>query len=100
VAAEGHLGHLLPRSEAVVDRAAGETPLTELGVDATEKIRTEVGAGMARRLVDREVRGRRESGNDAAQTGAARTVASQSRPPVLARGAQRTPQVNRCVWIP
>jgi hypothetical protein len=52
---EGDLGHLLARPEAVIRGATGKAFLSEIVVNAAPKVRLEMGTGMPRRLVDREI---------------------------------------------
>jgi len=84
-AAEGDLGDLLTRTEAVVDGAAPEPLVAQPGVDAAgEVLLTEVGTGPAGALVDREVHRGREGGGDTAEREAVRTVGTKA-----VRGRQR-----------
>jgi hypothetical protein len=76
-AAEGALGDVLARAEAVEHAAAGEAALAEPVVDAAPEVRLEVRAGDAGGLVDREVGRGGERGGDAAQTGAVRAVRTE-----------------------
>src|SRR5262249_30856529 len=84
--AEGDLGELLTRAEAVVHRAAREAPLWQPGVDAAAEIRPQVWAGLAGGLVDREVGRRGERRRHAAQRETTRAVGAQVGPVARARG--------------
>jgi hypothetical protein len=75
---ERDLGDLLAGAEAVVDDAAGEAFRPEARVDRTAQVALEVRTGHVGRLVDREVRRRREGRHDAAQREAVRAVRSQA----------------------
>ncbi len=75
--AEGDLRDLLARPEAVVDGAALEALLPELGVDAAAEVRLEVPARLPGVLVDREVRRGGEGQGHAAEPEAVRAVGPQ-----------------------
>jgi hypothetical protein len=72
------LRDVLSRAEAVVDRATAKALLAQVGVNATPEVALQVGTRLAGRLVDGEVRGRRERRRDAAQAEAARAVGTQA----------------------
>jgi len=77
--AEGDLGDLLARAEAVVDGTARKAPLPEVRMNAAAEIRLQVRARLPGGLVDGEVRRGREGGRDAAQPDAALAVSPQAR---------------------
>jgi len=72
--AEGDLGDLLARAEAVIHGTAAETPPPEAGVDAAAEVGLQMGTGLPGRLVDREIGRSRESRRDTAQPEAAPAV--------------------------
>lgn len=76
-AAKRHLHDMLARSEAVEDGTAWEALLAQVRVDSAAGVGAQLGAGAAGRLVDGEVRGRREGRRDAAKADAASAVGSQ-----------------------
>ncbi|BBH20104.1 hypothetical protein Back11_14490 [Paenibacillus baekrokdamisoli] len=53
--AEGDLGNLLPRAEAVIYGATSKALLPEACVNAAAKVRLQVVAGLAGVFIDREV---------------------------------------------
>src|SRR6185437_14906627 len=67
----------LPGAEAVEHRAAAKAAFAQVIVDLAAEIGTQVGARRAGRLVDREVRRRRELQRDTAQSDAVHAVGPQ-----------------------
>jgi hypothetical protein len=78
VSAEGDLGNLLPRAEAVINSAASKAQLPEAFVNAAAEVRLEVVAGLAGSFVDREVYRSCEGQRDTAQAEAVLAVSSQT----------------------
>src|SRR5665647_2625544 len=74
LSAEGDLGDLLPRAEAVVDRATPKTLVPEACVSSATEVRLQVRTSLPGGFVDREVRRGREGRCDAAQREAALAV--------------------------
>lgn len=77
LSAEGALGDLLSRAEAVEDGAAGKAPLPQLGVDAAAEVGLQVGAGLPGGLVSREVGRGGEGQRDTAQSETVAAVGQQ-----------------------
>ena len=77
--AEGHLGDLLPRAEAVIDRAAREPLRPEAIVNGAAEVPPQVGACLPGALVDGEIGRGREGRRDTAQPEAAPAVRAQPR---------------------
>src|SRR5258707_14374398 len=75
--AEGDLGDLLAGAQAVERGAAGESARPQPVVDGAAEVGAQVRAWLAGCLVDREVRGGRERGRDAAQREAALAIRPQ-----------------------
>ncbi len=73
------LRDLLARAEAVVDGAAGKARRSQPLVNGATEVAAEVRAGVARVLVEREVRRGRERGRHAAERDAARAIGAQTR---------------------
>jgi len=75
--AEGDLGNLLARAEAVIHGAAAEALPPEIVVDAAPEVGPQMGTGTPGGLVDREVGRRRERRCDAAQPETAPAVSPE-----------------------
>jgi hypothetical protein len=67
VSAEGNPGNLLPRAEAVINRAASKAPLPEAVVNAATEVRLQVAAGLPGIFVSCEVSRSSEGQRDTAQ---------------------------------
>jgi hypothetical protein len=75
--AEGDLGDLLARAEAVIYGTAAEALPPEIGVNAAPEVRLQMGTGTPGRLVDREVGRRRERRCDTAQPETAPAISTE-----------------------
>ena len=78
LAAERHLGNLLSRAEAVVDRAARKAALPQRGVNTAAEVRLQMHARLPGGFVNGKVRRGRKRGRDAAQPETAFAVGSVS----------------------
>jgi len=76
--AEGHLGNLLSRTEAVINRTPSESTLPHAFVDATTEVRLQIEAWLSGVFVDRKVCRSSEGQRDAAQAEAVLAVSSQT----------------------
>ena len=99
LSAEGDLGDLLPRAEAVVHGATREALLPEAVVNAAAEVRLQMETGLPRVLVDREVRRGRERQCDTAQPEAALTVGSQADATIVGEGLRRF-AFGQGAWTP
>src|SRR6266540_3718986 len=67
LSAEGDLGDLLPRAEAIVDGATRKALLPEALMNPAAEVRLQIGTGLPGLLLDREVCRGREGRRDTAQ---------------------------------
>jgi hypothetical protein len=78
VSAEGDLGNLLPRAEAVINCTTSKAPLPEAIVNAAAEVRLQVEAGLAGVFVNREVNRSCEGQRNTAQAKAVLAVSLQT----------------------
>jgi hypothetical protein len=86
LAAEGDLGDLLARTEAVIRGAAGEAQRAEAVMNGAAEVRSQVRAWLPGLLADGEVRRRREGRGNTAQASAAAAVGPQAAALAARRG--------------